>query len=289
MKKKEGFPGQQSYVIPDKLLKQICDSPYFKDLYLTDIGYYPQASHHYRERLKGIRQNILIYNVEGEGIINIKNKTMTVPPGHFFIIPEDIPHAYSAVEDNPWSIYWIHFSGPKAKYLAKPILTPTPVNTFANSRLTERFNLFSEIFHTLERGYNLEVLEYVNLCLPKLLASFSHIAQYTSMNDKYAKDPVNQTVSFMLDHITQKYKLEDFAKLIKISPSHLSRIFLNQTGHSPIEYFIQLKIQQSCRLLDNNSLTIYEVARQSGFEDQFYFSRQFRKVMNMSPSQYRKR
>ncbi|HNW55438.1 MAG TPA: helix-turn-helix transcriptional regulator, partial [Bacteroidales bacterium] len=60
-----------------------------------------------------------------------------------------------------------------------------------------------------------------------------------------------------------------------------------RTGHSPIDYFIQPKIQRSCRYLDNTVLSIADVAREIGFDDQFYFSRQFRKVMSMSPREYR--
>ena len=79
------------------------------------------------------------------------------------------------------------------------------------------------------------------------------------------------------------------AEEVRLSASHFSRLFAERTGHSPIDYFIQLKIQRACQLLNNSDWSIAEVAREMGFEDQFYFSRLFRKVMNMSPREYRKR
>jgi AraC-like DNA-binding protein len=289
MKKQDGFPGQQSYVIPDRIIKQLKQSPLCNDLYLTDIGYYPQARHHFRERPNGVDQTILIYNVEGNGNITIGNQDRRLPADHYFIIPEGLPHAYAADADNPWSIYWIHFSGPKAKHLAPASLQPMPVTRTNNSRINERLNLFSELFYILERGYSFENLEYANQSLPRLIASFTYLSQYRSVNEPFSKDPVSQSINFMLENISRKFKLDELAQEVKRSPSHYSRLFLNRTGHSPIDYFIQLKIQRACRLLDRNDQSIVEIAREVGFDDQFYFSRQFKKVMGLSPRDYRKR
>lgn len=289
MKKKDGFPGQLNYVIPDRILSQITNLPLCENLYLTDIGYYPNAKHHFRERPKGIEQCILIYNVAGCGILKIQNEEILIPEDHFVIIPSIMPHAYYSDSKEPWSIYWIHFAGEKAKYFTSRTVQAIPIQRSKTSRINERIHLFDEIFNNLERGYSVEIMEYVNLCLPRLLATFTHISQYRLVNEQFTKDPVTQGINFMLENIRQKLKLEAIAQSVKLSTSHFSRLFISRTGYSPIEYFIHLRIQRTCRLLDNHSLTIADVARETGFDDPFYFSRQFRKVMNMSPMQYRKR
>jgi len=289
MRKKEGFPGQQSYVIPEGILKVVRQSPFCSDLYLTDIGYYPLASHHFRERKEGIDQHILIYNIEGSGSIGSMGRGLRLPADHFVMIPAGVPHAYAADKQDPWSIYWIHFAGPKAGFLALPGLQPVAVTRSGVSRISERLNIFAEIFRTLERGFSIENLEYANLCLPRLIATFTHLAQYRSVNEQLTKDPISKAINIMLEHISGKFRLEDLAHAVKLSPSHFSRQFQARTGHSPIRYFIQLKIQRSCQLLDSQDLSVADVARETGFEDQFYFSRQFRKVMNMSPTEYRSR
>ncbi|MGQ8336219.1 helix-turn-helix domain-containing protein [Sunxiuqinia sp. A32] len=288
-KKQEGFPGQLSYVIPDRILSLVSKNPICSDLFITDIGYYPKASHHFRERKDGVKQTILIYNVHGKGTIEVGKNRFQIMPDHFFIIPEDIPHSYFADPKNPWTIYWIHFSGNKSKMIATPVLKPVEVERTKTSRVTERLNLFHEIFQNMERGFSMETTEYVNLCLPHLLASFTHLQQYRAINEQVSKDPVAESINFMLDNINQKFRLSELANAAQLSTSHYSRIFLSRTGHSPIDYFIQLKIQRSCRFLDNTKLSIAEISREVGFEDQFYFSRQFRKIMNMSPRDYRNR
>ena len=289
MKKEDGFPGQISFVIPERILALVKDNPLIADLYITDIGYYPQARHHFRERPSGSAQFILIYCVEGKGEIRLKETTHAVASDHFFIIPAGMAHAYRSDEKNPWSVYWIHFLGNKSGIYSRFACQPIPIERSKTSRISDRVDLFSEIFRNLDRGFSIEALEYINLCLPHLLASFTHLNQFRLIKESGEKDPVTQSINFMLEHLNKKLMLEEIAAETGLSASHYSRLFLNRTGHSPIDYFIQLKIQRACRLVDNPGWMIADVAREMGFDDQFYFSRVFRKVMGMSPVEYRKR
>ena len=289
MKKEDGFPGQISFVIPDRILALVKNNPLIADLFITDIGYYPKARFHYRERSAGSSQFILIYCVEGKGEIRLNKTTNLVSADHFFIIPAGMSHAYHSDEQNPWSIYWIHFSGLKSGNYSRFSGQPLAIERGKTSRVNDRVDLFSELFRNLDRGFSIETLEYVNLCLPHLLASFTHLSQFRLIKESCEKDPVAQSINFMLEQVAKKLKLEDIAVETGLSVSHYSRLFLNRTGHSPIDYFIQLKIQRACRLLDNSGWMIADVAHEMGFDDQFYFSRVFRKVMGMSPGEYRKR
>lgn len=289
LQKQDGFPGQLSYVIPAKILELVKQNPLIADLYITDIGYYPEARHHFRKRENGADQAILIYNVSGKGIIEIGNKELELLPNHFVMIPKNIPHSYSADKQDPWSIYWIHFAGSKAQFFSSAALTSVHIEKSKTSRTNERFELFNEILRNMERGFSIETLEYINLILPHILSSFTHLGQFRMIKKVIEKDPVQASINFMLENLNRKLKLDDMSGAVNISSSHYSRIFTGRTGHSPIDYFIQLKIQQACRILDNSTKSIAEVSNEMGFEDQFYFSRQFKKVMNMSPREYRKR
>jgi AraC-like DNA-binding protein len=64
-------------------------------------------------------------------------------------------------------------------------------------------------------------------------------------------------------------------------------LFKRWTGHQPIEYFIHLRMQQACWLFDSTSLNVKEVAAALGYDDPFYFSRTFKMVNQVAPSEYR--
>jgi len=289
MKEEDGFPGQISFVVPEKIISLIKDNPLIADLYLTDIGYYPQASQHFRERSSGSDQFILIYCIGGKGEIRLGDMTYSISSDQCFIIPPHLAHTYHSDFQNPWSIYWIHFSGSKAGVFSQYACRNLSIGKSMTPRYTERIDFFSEIFRNLGRGFNMETLEYTNLCLTHLLASFTHQNLYSQSKQSGENDPVTQSISFMLEHLNRKLKLEEIAAQTGLSASHYSRLFLFRTRHSPIDYFIQLKIQRACHLLDNSGWLIAEVSREIGFTEQFYFSRVFRNVMGMSPAEYRKR
>ncbi|MGN6342667.1 MAG: AraC family ligand binding domain-containing protein [Ginsengibacter sp.] len=86
--------------------------------YITDIGYYPKARHHYRERIDGIDQNILIYCLEGQGTARIKKEECELNPGNFVLIPEGTAHQYGADEPIPGP-----FIGSILKDMWPPILS----------------------------------------------------------------------------------------------------------------------------------------------------------------------
>jgi AraC-like DNA-binding protein len=94
---------------------------------------------------------------------------------------------------------------------------------------------------------------------------------------------------FMQENIDKQINLSDLAALCGFSVSHYCMVFKKKTSRSPIDYFINLKIQKACQMLDYNNSNIKEIAARLDFEDQFYFSRAFKKIMGISPSDYRKK
>jgi YesN/AraC family two-component response regulator len=73
------------------------------------------------------------------------------------------------------------------------------------------------------------------------------------------------------------------------SSSYFTTLFKQKTGRSPLEYFIRLKIQYTCQLLDQSTLKIKEIASRVGYDDPYYFSRIFKKMMGTSPNEYRQK
>jgi hypothetical protein len=112
--KSDSFYGDRSVVLSKKQLKAIIKEPLIGQLYISDIGFYPNARNHFRRRNKGIKEHILIYCIDGYGKIQIRNNTYELCPNAFFIINSHEPHSHWALENNPWSIYWLHFGGKRS-------------------------------------------------------------------------------------------------------------------------------------------------------------------------------
>ncbi|NJO24646.1 MAG: helix-turn-helix transcriptional regulator [Bacteroidia bacterium] len=77
------------------------------------------------------------------------------------------------------------------------------------------------------------------------------------------------------------------AKAVYLSASHYSSLFRKKTGFSPIEYFNHLKVQQACQHLTLTDKQVKEIAFELGFDDAYYFTKVFTKMMHVTPHQYR--
>jgi AraC-like DNA-binding protein/mannose-6-phosphate isomerase-like protein (cupin superfamily) len=285
--KQDGFINQKAIVIPPDVRNILAEDSITRLLYITDIGYYPNADEHYRHRKDGSSQNILIYCADGEGWYSINNQRFTVRKNQFFIISAGTPHTYAASVNHPWSIYWVHFTGEMANAFNSLYNKTHTIDNASNARYDARIQLFDEIFQNLEMGYNIDNLEYSSIVLWHFLGSMRYIPQFRIINQGPSKNVINDAISFMKNNISKKLTLEEIAQHVNYSPSHFGNVFAQRTGFTPLNYFNQLKIQAACRYLDFSDMKIKEIAYNLGFYDQYHFSKVFSKLMEMTPTQYR--
>lgn len=143
---KDGFQGEQILVLPKLIVDAMETDPLLSRLHITDIGYFPKALHHRRERKAPINQFVFIYCIDGDGWYRVGEHTYTVTSNQYFILPAGVPHAYGTSETTPWTIYWIHFKGEMAPYYAKDIVYPMDLCPSDSSRISDRIGLFEEMF-----------------------------------------------------------------------------------------------------------------------------------------------
>ena len=198
-----------------------------------------------------------------------------------------MPHTYASDENDPWTIYWIHFIGEKSHLFADTYNKVCEITESPEARIADRLILFEEIYQNLEMGYSVENLEYTSLCLCHLLGSFRYIPQYREVNKVRKGDVVQESIAFMRKNINKKLSLEEIAAKSGYSPSHFGQIFIKKTGYSPLHYFNQLKIQKACQMLDFSEMKIKEIANELGFYDQYHFSKIFLKTIGETPTRYK--
>jgi len=287
-KVKEGFLGQCMIVIPKNVISSIKKNPLIGGLYFTDIGIFPNAKNHLVKRKNGSKQYILIYCYSGEGVISTENKTIPLKTNTFYIIPPGVAHDYFSLKQNPWSIYWIHFSGTMAPHFYNKFISDHPEKAPQLSVEERRTALFEDIIEIMGDGYTTNNLEYVNLLVWQLLNSFLYESFFIRKNRKYLDDnTIESAIEYMKKQLNSSLKMNDLAAHFKYSPSHFFTLFKKQTGYTPIHYFTYLKMQKACQYLSFTTLSIKEISFTLGFNDPLYFSRTFKKIMSVSPIQYR--
>ncbi|AJR04512.1 transcriptional regulator [Siansivirga zeaxanthinifaciens CC-SAMT-1] len=257
-------------------------------LYITDIGFYPRASEHYRKRKDGCKQHIIIYCIEGSGWISVNGKRFDVNKNQYFIIPKNIPHSYGSNKQNPWSIYWIHFLGELSHDYSQLTKNPETIMPSNIDRIDNRIELFEEMFQNLEMGFTPDNIQYANVCLMHFLASFKFLDQYRQVKKRDESDVILQSIQYMKKRMENTLTLLDLAQGSNLSISQYSLLFKKKTGQSPLDYLIRLRIQKACQLLDNTPLKIKHIGCNVGYNDPYYFSRIFTKTIGVSPRDYRK-
>jgi len=285
--KGEGFPGQQIVVLPKWVVTSALQQPLLRDLLPTDIGFFPRATGHLRERLGGVDQAIFIYCTNGFGWCEVGGQMHSVKPGELLVIPPGTSHAYGADEKRPWSIFWVHATGASMKLFLEELAISVERPLVYLGPHTQLLALFEEAIDILEHGYTSSHLLYASRTLAHLMGLIVWQQQQKWQGIPEPRQKVAQSIAFMKSHLNRPLKISQLAGMANLSSSHYSALFKRQTGYAPMDYFIRLRLHQACQLLDNTDLTIKQIAAALGYEDPFYFSRIFKALNDISPSEYR--
>jgi len=283
---KNGFQGQRSYRLPVPLLHETISHPLCQGLYLTDIGFYPVARAHKRTRRTGSAQYIMLYCVQGSGWYQLNDADKcTLRANQWVILPAHVPHKYAADEATPWTIYWLHFAGSQAAALYEYLSENAFATPVAIPPTEERFRLFEVLFSQLTLSATLAGMVQASARLPHFLLTLLPPAHQPVRPS--TAESITQSIQFMREHLAGNFTVAELAAQTGLSASHYSALFRAQVGRPPIVFFNFLKVQEACQLLTYSKLRVKEIANQLGFDDVYYFSRMFTKLMGLSPRQFR--
>lgn len=287
VRKKEGFDRERLFVLPEPLQAELSEFELTRDLFVSDIGCFPRARHHYRERPEGSAASIFIFCAEGEGWLESQGvRPIRVPAEHLIVIPAGTPHRYWASSEDPWSLYWFHLAGGHASSLIRlyglddgPLRLPLGAQSSLRSTFEQSYDLLSA------RAYSLQIHTHVSQSIRQLISSIgiAGIAADRSDRERYLR----QAVTYMSERLECSIRLPELARHVGVSKQHLTLLFNEETGMPPIEYFLRLKMQRAAQILALTDRPVKEIAAELGIADPYYFSRLFKKRIGTSPSAYR--
>ena len=279
----EGFRNEKLIVIPPRLRNQLIADPICNELYFTDIGLFPRASNHYVERPMGCREYVIQFCFNGEGYSEFESTSEKIYSNQYFILPPEKKHIYGSSKETEWRVGWIHFSGNSASKFINRINSngfgKAHDFTFPSSWIKH----FNDIVESLQMDLSYSNVAYNSCQLWPLLSALI----FNKRINLTQNSPIDKAIDFMQNNIPSHLSLSEIAEVSGLSLSRFSVLFRETTGTSPKEYHIGLKIQKACSYLSLTDMPVKEIANELSFEDPYYFSRCFKKRMEVSPAHYR--
>ena len=281
----EGFANQHLFRLPRPVLERWGNHPLLQSIMPTDIGWFPHARYHYCQRSAGAPEHILIFCVDGEGWVEVDGVNRPIYTNQAFFLPQHVPHVYGSSVHAPWSIHWTHFVGTESGVYVNQVPEDDHRLLVDEACRVRLEHLFQQCYEGLREGFVLNRLIHAAKILHHLFGELFYNNLAFSPHQRTNRfRSIEPTLHFLRQHIDQPLTLTEMANHAGLSKPHFSRIFKNQTGYAPMDYFIHLKLQKASSLLILTEMTVREIAWMVGYGDPYYFSRLFKKVVGVSPS-----
>lgn len=153
----------------------------------------------------------------------------------------------------------------------------------------EKINcLLNGIYASVEKkedGADYEIRGLTYLLLSYLIKNFSE-KKAAGETEKLKK--IRPCTEYISMHFNESITVDALCKLAHMSKGHMSRLFSEATGLTPVRYINSVRLKKASQLLEETKINITDVALECGFDDPNYFARLFKKNYGQSPSTYRK-
>ena len=271
------------YVIPDPVIKTLSRHPLTRDLYPLAFGHYRRAAGHHMHR-EHHNDDLLILCTAGEAFLSIEDEPYMIKAGDLVLLPAGASHRYTAAPENPWTIHWVHYAGPLAEHFRHHMGFNDGVHVLHPGRQPRLLVDFNGLLSVRQTGFRTPGLVHVANRLRQLLAAIPLSIGESGQSQQPDLDTLH---NFMREHLNERVSLGQLADLTGLSAAHFATRYRELTGVSPIQHFLHLKVEQACQMLDTTEFSFTQISSQLGYDDNYYFSRLFKKVMGLSPTDYR--
>ena len=241
----------------------------------------------------------------GALLFQMEDITFTLQAGDAVFIPSGTLHSAKSRSDQPVSFYALVFS---PEFLISSFDT-TAYNTYVFPVMHNNLQ-FATVLQNNEVTWHTELLTILNniffstnkselfirgqLLLLWNTFYHNHITKVKgqdmnqpSLNHNLA-DQLQPVIDYMQENYQQALTLDDLASTVHLSEGQFCRSFKHFTGMTPFAYLVRYRILQSCHDLSSTNKKITDIATTHGFNNISYYNRAFLKVMNLTPTEYRK-
>jgi len=224
----------------------------------------------------------LIYIASGKGHFVFDGTEHTVTKGHMIVFrPGEAMDYYYRKEDKT-DVYWVHFTGSEAKKMVSLLNVPDDKNIFFSGVSPDYRWIYEQIIREIQlKRANHE--EMLSTFLRQLFLLINRYSKEDCLQGSDVANEIEKAIHYFNENYTSDISIEDYAKEHTISKNWFIRCFKKIMKITPMQYIISLRISSAKTLLENSDKSIAEIAWVTGFENQLYFSRLFKKSTGLSP------
>lgn len=230
---------------------------------------------------------IFYYVKEGKGTITQSQATHKVRAGQCFAVFPNELAIIKSEHNKAMNISWVAFSG----YLVDRYLMRAKITTFEpvydDSPVHDMEKMFDELIRVAQRSSN----RYC-MIMAQMYSMFAFMLDHVPQEPRVETAPPEMYLIKALDFIDIYYQddisVEDIAASAGLNRKALYTIFKKLTGFSTRDYLIYYRMCKATDLLKTTNHPVETIAVSVGYSDQFHFSKEFKKNVGMSPSEYRK-
>lgn len=262
----------------------------FFHIHYCNYRQFTESGRYSKKISKKLQHHELVFIKGGKGNITIENKRYQYKDGMLLYVRPDVLHSIEIDIYEPGCFLSVHFSCASVsfndgKWEARSEFEILPLH--AALELKDYYGI-EDIFKKLVDGWNAKLPGYEFITRTLFQQLLIAIYQNTrKQNESYSSSlKVEKVIQYMHQNINTRVTVAELSELVQLSASYLSRAFRDVTGYSVIEYFNKVKIDKAKEQLIEGDKKVKEVARALGFIDEFYFSRVFKKLEGISPSEF---
>lgn len=231
--------------------------------------------------------------LDGEGVFETLGESYKCGAGDAFIIFPDILVKYEASMSNPWQYMWVGFSGELVE-TALSSIGITPDRAYIQGCSLHTMNrLFRSLNTSLKRTDfptlgNMEASAWLRMIFYELGLVHQKEAEEGSMLPSRSFRQIDQAIRLLSLQYGKQLSIEETARSLGYHRAHLTRLFKEATGLSPMKYLLKVRMKKAEELLKGD-LTVAQVAASVGYNDPLFFTKQFRKWNGLSPTEFRRK
>lgn len=230
----------------------------------------------------------LLYIASGKAHFHFDGKEKIVTAGHMVLYRPKEPQKYEYYGEDQTEVYWVHFTGGNVTNMLRSYGLTDDKTVFYCGSDIEYQNLFRAMIYELQmcRDNYAEMLEmYLKQIFILLQRFFKTTAKVD--NTRLAEE-IDKATKYFNEHYSEEICIDEYAKSHNMSTSWFIRNFKQYTGFTPLQYILNKRIYNAEALLLNSPYNVTEIAYIVGYDNPLYFSRIFKKMKGVSPSEYRK-